>query len=205
MTATHEDLSDLERLPVATLYEAAGKRGDVSPDIRCLTPGFRLCGPAFTIKTMPGDNLGVFRALSLAPRGCVLVIDGGGSDRHTIWGGTSTRAAIAKGILGCLTNAAVRDIEEISRLGFPVFARGVSIRGTSKCHPGWLNENVAIGDASVSPGDMVVGDADGVLIIPKYRIHDVLVLARKKFQMEIARDSRVSSGEDIADVFKLEG
>lgn len=117
-----EAIRILRTLPVSTVYESAGKVGDVAPSIRAMAPGMRLAGRAFTLKTMPGDNLSVFRAIHEAPAGCVLVIDGGDTERVTIWGGTSTTAAQAKGLAGCVTNASVRDLDEILESGFPVFA-----------------------------------------------------------------------------------
>ena len=178
-------------LPTATVYEAAGKLGDMSPVIRSVTPGACMVGPAFTLKTMPGDNSSVMEAIRQAPRGSVLVIDGGGSERVTIWGGTSTVAAVTKGLAGCVTNASVRDMSEILECGFPVFAAGISLRGTSKSHPGWMNIPVSVGDVIVRPGDLILADADGVLVVAAERVAGLLPLALKKRAAETAREHEV--------------
>jgi 4-hydroxy-4-methyl-2-oxoglutarate aldolase len=190
----------LSELPVATVYEAAGKLGDVSPAIRPMFDGIRVCGPAFTLKTMPGDNLSVFNAIDQAPPGSVLVIDGGGTDRVTIWGGTSTVAAQAKGLAGCVTNAAIRDVDEIRELRFPVYAAGTAVRGTNKSHHGWLNIPIALGDAIVRPGDLVLGDSDGLLIVAIEELQTVAEKALSKRQQEIIKEDRLKSGESIKQV-----
>lgn len=200
-------LSDLIRtlqsLPVATVYEAAGKLGDVAPSIRPMIEGARLAGPAFTLKTMPGDNKAVFHAIDQAPPGSVIVIDGGGTDRVTIWGGTSTVAAQAKGLAGCVTNAAVRDLDEIREARFPVYAPGTAVRGTAKSHPGWMNIPVSIGDAIVRPGDIVLGDADGLLIVPAEHAAEIAQRALEKRKTEESREARLRAGEPIKSVLGL--
>lgn len=200
-------LSDLIRtlqsLPVATVYEAAGKLGDVAPSIRPMIEGARLAGPAFTLKTMPGDNKAVFHAIDQAPPGSVIVIDGGGTDRVTIWGGTSTVAAQAKGLAGCVTNAAVRDLDEIRGARFPVYAPGTAVRGTAKSHPGWMNIPVSIGDAIVRPGDIVLGDADGLLIVPAEHAAEIAQRALEKRKTEESREARLRAGEPIKSVLGL--
>ena len=193
----------LARLPVATVYEAAGKLGDVAPHIRSMVDGVKLAGPAFTLKTMPGDNSAVFIAIDAAPPGSVLVIDGGATERVTIWGGTSTVAAQMKGLAGCVTNAAVRDIDEIRNLRFPVYAPCTSVRGVSRSHPGWINIPISIGDAIVRPGDVVLGDADGLLVVPAERVIEIAVSATDRRKGEEAKDARLRAGEPIKAVMNI--
>ena len=203
MPAPAELIATLKSLPVATVYEAAGKLGDVSPAIRPMIEGARLAGPAFTLKTMPGDNKAVFHAIDQAPEGSVLVIDGGGTDRVTIWGGTSTVAAQAKGLAGVVTNAAVRDLDEIREARFPVYAPGVAVRGTAKSHPGWMNIPVSIGDAIVRPGDIVLGDSDGLLIVPAEHAAEIAAKALETRKTEESREARLRAGESIKAVLGL--
>lgn len=203
MTMTLSPLEILRSLPVATVYEAAGKLGDVSPAIRSMVDGMRMAGPAFTVKTMPGDNLVVFRAIEEAPPGSVIVIDGGGSERSTIWGGSSTLAAYTKGLAGCVTNAAVRDLAEIRELRFPVFAPCAAVRGTSKSHPGWIGLTIAIGDAVVRPGDIILGDEDGLLVVPAEKAAEIATSALAKRRDEEARDARIRSGEALRSIFRF--
>ena len=193
-------IARLAALPAATIYEAAGKVGDMAPAIRPLVQGARLAGPAFTLRTMPGDNLAVFHAIAAAPPGAVLVIDGGDTERVTIWGGTSTVAAQARRLAGCVTNAAARDLDEIRESGFPVFAPGVSVRGTAKAHPGWMGIPVVVGGVIVNPGDIVVGDADGVVVVAAGRAAEVATKAEAKRRDELEREARLRAGEDISTV-----
>jgi len=198
-----EAVQRLAQLPVATVYEAAGKVGDVAPHIRSLVDGVRLAGPAFTLKTMPGDNLAVFGAIDAAPPGSVLVIDGGASDRVTIWGGTSTVAAKAKGLIGCVTNAAVRDIDEIRALRFPVYAPCTSVRGVARAHQGWMGIPVCIGDAIVRPGDLMLGDGDGLLVVAADRVVEIAIAAIERRAREEVNDARLRAGESIRSVLNI--
>lgn len=193
-------IARLAALPAATIYEAAGKTGDMAPTIRPLAIGPRMAGPAFTLRTMPGDNLGVFRAIAEAPPGSVLVIDGGDTDRVTIWGGTSTVAAQARRLAGCVTNASARDLDEIRESGFPVYAPGVSVRGTAKTHPGWIGIPVSVGGVIVNPGDIVVGDADGIVVVAAAAAAEVATKAEAKRRDELDREARLRAGEDIKTV-----
>src|SRR2546421_9151381 len=124
----------LSRLPAATVYEASGKHGDMSPAIRQMVPGTRLFGTAFTVRCLPGDFAAVLRAIDHAKRGDVLVVDAGGSERVTALGGTSCLAAKTRGVAGVVLNAACRDLDEIRAMKFPVYALGASVRGTLRSH-----------------------------------------------------------------------
>jgi 4-hydroxy-4-methyl-2-oxoglutarate aldolase len=190
-------------LPAATLYEAAGQVGDMSPAIRAIHVPRPVAGFARTVRVFPGDNLGVFHAFARAEPGDVLVIDAGGTDRVTVWGGTSTIAAQARGAVGCVTNAAVRDVEDIVALEFPVFAAGVSVRGAAKRSMGRHQEPVCIGDVVVHAGDLVVGDHDGLVVVAQARIAAVLAAAHELHEKHVARDRRLREGASIAEVMGL--
>jgi 4-hydroxy-4-methyl-2-oxoglutarate aldolase len=198
------ELADaLGRLPTATLYEAAGKRGDMSPTIRPVVPGVKLAGFALTLRVWPGDTLGVLRAIDRAPAGSVIVVDAGGTDRAAVWGGTSTKASIVRSVRGCVTNGCVRDVDEIMKLGFPVFASGISPRGTLKNHPGWTDVPIAVGGVAVNPGDFVIGDSDGIVVIAAGDAEQVLVRAQTQRASESDRDARVQAGEPLAKILDL--
>jgi 4-hydroxy-4-methyl-2-oxoglutarate aldolase len=198
-------VSILSNIPTATIYESAGKWGDVAPYIRPVVAGLRLAGRAFTVKAMPGDNLVVFRAIEEAPAGSVLVIDAGATDRATIWGGTSTVACVAKKIVGCVTNAAVRDVAQIRALRFPVYAAGISVRGTVKSHPGWTQVPISIGDVPVKPEDIVIGDEDGVVIVAAERAEEVAEKAIAKQRLDEIRKQRLLNGESIMSALGVQG
>jgi 4-hydroxy-4-methyl-2-oxoglutarate aldolase len=197
-------LAHLRRMPAALLYEAAGRCGDMGPDIRCMIRGARLAGIAATLRIWPGDNRGVFHAIERAQAGDVLVIDAGGSDRTTVWGGTSAIAAQARGIVGCVTNAAVRDIEELEQLALPVFAAGTCLRGATKHDPGMHGIPVTVGDVLVCSGDYVVGDADGVVVIAAARIAEVIDAARALHAKAAERDEALRAGRPATQVMNLE-
>ncbi len=199
---TNEALKVLSELPVATVYEAAGKLGDMRAHIRPLTPRPRLCGTAWTVKTWLGDTSPVLRALDAAPRGSVIVIDAGTADA-SVWGGTSSRAAAARGLAGCVTNGLARDTDELAEIGVPVFAAGISPRGTAKLNPGWSNIPIAVGGVPVMPGDIVLGDADGVLVVPSARAAEVAAAALTQREREAERDRRIAAGARFADIIEL--
>lgn len=199
-----KNLKELAKLAAATVYEASGKRGDMSPAIRQMVPGTRLAGPAFTVRCLPGDFAAVLRAIDKARRGDVLVIDAGGSERVTALGGTSSLAAKTKGLAGAVVNAACRDLDEIRAMKFPVYALGVSVRGTLRNHPGWLQVPVSVGGTVVSPGDFVIGDADGVVVVEKSRIAEVAKQALAQKAVERERERQVSSGAKLVKMFHLE-
>lgn len=195
-------LGILRNIGTATIYEAAGKLGDIGPPIRLLVEGATLAGIAFTVKAMPGDNRVVFKAIDEAPPGSVLMIDAGASQHVTIWGGTSTVACVAKGIVGCVTNASARDIEQIRKLRFPLYAAGVNVRGTTKHHPGWTGLPIALGGVPINTGDIVIGDADGVVIIPAEQVDTVAAAAVDRAAMEHEREERLRAGEPVSSVIE---
>ena len=197
-------LKTLSGLAAATIYEASGKHGDMSPAIRQMVPGTRLFGTAFTVRCLPGDFAAVLRAIDYAKRGDVLVIDAGGSERVTALGGTSSTAAKKKGLAGAVVNAACRDLDEIRAMKFPVYALGASVRGTLRNHPGWLQVPVSVGGTVVQPGDLVVGDADGVGVVAKERMAEVAAKALKQLKTERERDRQVRGGAKLIKMFKLE-
>jgi 4-hydroxy-4-methyl-2-oxoglutarate aldolase len=202
-TRSHKLLDKLRHLPTAAIYEAAGKTGGMAPCIRRQAGARSFAGYAFTVRTLPGDNLAVFHAISQAKVGDVLVIDAGDTSRVTIWGGTSSIAAQTKGIVACVTNAAIRDVDEINDMGFPVFATAISVRGALKNHLGWLNEPVSVGGVIVHSGDIVVGDGDGVVVLAQNHLESLIDKAVELQEAHAVRDQRLRSGEPIEHVMNL--
>lgn len=131
-----------------------------------MVPGARMLGRAFTVKCPVGDYGAVSRALDEASPGDVLVIDTGGTDRTPGCGGTAAAYAAHRGLAGCVTNGAVRDLEEIISVGLPVYATGTAVRGaTGRSQQGSTGIPVSVGGVIVAPGDLVIGDADGVVVV----------------------------------------
>lgn len=194
---TQELVRALAALPAATLYEGMGKVGAVHHPIRPICPGSRLAGLAYTIRILPGETSAVLRAIEEAPVGSVLVIDTGGNGESAVWGGTSSLASSVRGLAGCVTNGLVRDIDEIIEIGLPVYAAGITVTGTIKNHPGWVGLPVAVGGQVVNPGDIVVGDADGVVVVPMAMAQAALDGGMKQRAKEEARDARIKAGEPL--------
>lgn len=171
-------------LGTATVYEAAGQVGAMVHTIRPLFPGVKLCGPALPVRCPPADNLTVHVAVAQASPGSVLVVDTGEYLEAGFWGEVLTVAALERGIVGLVTNGAVRDTASIRSLGFPVFAQGVSIKATTKVKLGSVGEPVLCGGVLVSAGDLVVADEDGVVVVPQEQASSVLEKARQRFWRE---------------------
>jgi 4-hydroxy-4-methyl-2-oxoglutarate aldolase len=203
MPVSSSALELLKSMPAATVWEAAGKLGDMHPRIKPMFPGARVAGPAFTTKIFPGETFGVLRAIERAPAGSVIVIDAGGAERGVSWGGTSTLAAMMKGLAGCVTDGTVRDLAEIQQKQFPIFATGTSLRAGLRGHQGWIDIPVSVGEVPVNPGDFVLGDLDGVVVVPASRLEEVAALAVKQREDEDAREARLRSGEPLVDVLRF--
>ena len=195
-----ELLGRFRTMQAATLHEAMDKRGALNCGIRPAWPMPNLCGCALTVQSKPGDNLMLHKAVSVAKPGDVLVVTTGGYLEAGIWGEIITVAAIAKGIRGIVTDGAVRDTVPIKTLNFPMFSRGISMKGTTKMTPGKIGVPVVIGDVLVNPGDIVVGDNDGVVVVPLAEAEAVLGAAIEKEAAEAAVMDKIRSGESTMDI-----
>jgi RraA family protein len=171
----------------AILADVQGRRGTLHGRIAALSPSMKLAGPAFTIEVRPGDNLMIHAALSLAKPGDVLVIDGKADLTCALMGALMMNTAKVVGLAGVIIDGAVRDVEELRALGFPVFAAGANPNGPTKLVPGRINWPVSVGGITVAPGDLVVGDADGVVVIERERAPGLLEAAAKKVADEKER------------------
>jgi 4-hydroxy-4-methyl-2-oxoglutarate aldolase len=192
-------------LSTATLHEVMDKRNTLSPAIRPLWTPLRLCGPAFTVQARPGDNLATHWALSVAPAGSVLVISHEGDTSCAGWGEITSAAALARGLRGLVTDGVVRDTEACRRLGFPIFCQGVSIKGTSKAYAGALNVPIVCGGALVVPGDYIVADEDGVVVVPPAEAGAIVRKARQRETHEAEILERLRAGELTIDLLGLRG
>jgi regulator of RNase E activity RraA len=156
--------------------------------------GAKLCGRALTVRTRPGDNLMVHKAIDLAGPGDVIVVDAGGVCTNAIVGEIMTTLAARRGAAGIIIDGAIRDTDTIGRGDFPVFARGVAHRGPYKDGPGEINATVAIDGMVVNPGDIIVGDADGLIAIALSIAGDVAALVRKIQLSESALLAEIAAG-----------
>lgn len=179
--------------PSSILADVAGRRGALSGRIAPLAPSMRFAGPAITVEVRPGDNLMIHAAMAIAQPGDVLVIDGKGDLNSALMGEIMSQQCVALGIVGVVIDGAVRDCEAIRELGFPMYAAGLNPNGPTKFIPGRLNHPISIGGVSVNPGDLVVGDADGVTVIERDKAAAMLPLAAEKVAAETLRIADIKS------------
>lgn len=189
----------------ASVHEASGKRGALPSGIKPVHPGFRLNGPAFTVLSPPGDNLRLHQAVYAAEPGDVLVVDVGGGEEHGYWGEILSEAATARELGGLVINGGVRDSSVLHTMPFPVFATRVCIRGTVKDpdSPGRLGVTLRFGDVVIEPGDLVIGDADGVVAVRRADAGRVLRLAAEREDGEEEIISRIRAGERTIDLYGI--
>ena len=187
----------------ATLHEAAGQAGALPHAIKPLVDSMRVCGPALTVQGAPGDNLWLHRAIAQARSGEVLVVTVGGAHEFGYWGGIMTAASLARGLGGLVIEGCVRDGDELATSGFPVFACGRAIRGTTKVADvaGHVGQPIVVGDITVTSGDLVVGDADGVVVLARDSIQEVLAAARAREKKEAAITATLRQGRTTLEVY----
>jgi 4-hydroxy-4-methyl-2-oxoglutarate aldolase len=192
-------------LPAATLHEAGGRIGVLPSAIRPVSPSFRICGPAVTVHSSGGDNLWLHRAIYVAQPGDVLVVHVSGAYDFGYWGEIMSCAAKTRGLEGLVIDGCVRDGAVLAEFGLPVFARGLCIRGTGKDFGarGWINFPTLFDDLVVNPGDLIIGDADGVVAIPRDLAADVVAAAQQREAREAATRDRIRAGERTLEVYKF--
>lgn len=165
-TLTAEMLARFDNVTAATAHEAMGRKGALDSAIKPIRSGMRVIGPAFTCVCAPGDNLTLHAALKLARPGDVIVCAAAAFTEQGLFGDVMASCAKGKGIAGLVVDGGVRDAAEICKLDFPVFSRSISIKGTVKETLGPVNQPVVVGGELVSPGDLIIGDDDGVVVVP---------------------------------------
>jgi 4-hydroxy-4-methyl-2-oxoglutarate aldolase len=178
----------------AILADVAGRRGAMHGRVAALRPRMKLAGPAFTVDVRPGDNLMIHAAIALAKPGDVLVIDGKGDRTAALMGTIMMTACRQLGIAGVVVDGAIRDSLELDEMDFPVFAVGTNPNGPTKNVPGRIGHPVSCGGVTVHAGDLVVADADGVMVVERARVESLLPLARRKVEDESARIAQIRQG-----------
>lgn len=186
----------------ATLYEACPDGHACDPALRSVWPGARVAGPAFTVQGIGGDNLALHQAVATAPPGSVLVADLQAA-AHGHWGELLAVAAQQRGIAGVVIDGGVRDVAEQAALGFPAFARQVAVAGTGKEHPGRFGVPVRVGGVVIWPADLVVGDADGVVVIPASSVGTTLDRADARVASEQRALEAIRGGMTTIEYYHL--
>ena len=170
-------------LPVANIDDCMNRTAAVDGKIRPLNKS-KLLGTAFTVKVPEGDNLMFHKAMDMAEPGDVIVIDAGGDEKRAVFGALMINYCRVRGLAGVVIDGAVRDVEELSQMDFPVYARAATPNGPYKNGPGEIGTVIAFGGKVVRPGDIIVGDADGIVVIRPEEAAELAEKARKVLEME---------------------
>jgi 4-hydroxy-4-methyl-2-oxoglutarate aldolase len=183
--------------PSSILADVAGRRGALHGRIAPLAPTMRFAGPALTVEVRPGDNLMIHAAMAIAKPGDVIVVDGKGDLHSALMGEIMCQQCVAIGVVGVVIDGAVRDSVAIRELGLPMYAAGLNPNGPTKNVAGRLNHSISIGGVTVHPGDLVVGDADGVTVVERDKAAAMLPLAAEKLAAETRRIADIKSRKSL--------
>lgn len=194
-----EDIAKkLKTLSAASISDALKKRGSVDESIKSIKQGDFICGPAFTVKCCPGDMLTALNALEEISEGEVLVIDGGGVTKFSIFGDLMAMQAKFKKVAGVVVDGSVRDVKGIRKQNLPVFCRSIVTKAGNAARHGEMNVPVVCGGVIVNPGDWIVGDDDGVVVIPKDIIESTIHIAEETFKREAIIREAIEQGKPIS-------
>ncbi len=185
----------------ATIHEAMGRRGALDPSIKPLDRSMHIAGRALTVQCHPGDNVMLVKAISMAKKDDVIVIDMGGLKDIGPFGAVLATECVTKKIGGLVFNCSVRDSNDIIAMGLPVFSNGICIRGTVKASLGTINHTICCGSQTIRPGDIIVGDADGVVVVPLEEAEDVLEACRKRVAKEDIYMEKLRNGASAFDLY----
>lgn len=195
----------LAKFGAATIHEAQGRLGALSSRIKPIDRSMSLCGPAFTVQSSPRDNIMLQLAIHYAQPGDVIIVSAGEYEEAGSFGDVLGNACVAKGIAGVVTDTGVRDTQALIDLGLPVFSLSVCIKGTVKETLGQINGNIIVGGVLIRPGDVIRGDADGVVVVLKEDAAKVAQLSEERELAEAGYIAAYKSGRTIIDVCNLDG
>ncbi|GAB3609990.1 MULTISPECIES: RraA family protein [Humibacter] len=201
--ADPESIERLGTFSAATIHEAQGRRGAVASRIKPIDPGMSFVGSAFTVVCAPRDNLMLQVAIHFAQAGDVLIVSAGELADAGTFGGVLGNACKAKGIAALVTDSGVRDTRELRELGLPVFSGSISIRGTVKETLGHINQAVVLGGELIRPGDVVKGDVDGVVVVRREEVDDVIALSADRDAKEEELVELYKQGRTTIDLCNL--
>jgi 4-hydroxy-4-methyl-2-oxoglutarate aldolase len=187
-------VSDLARLGSATIYEASGREGLVDLELHQLISGSRAAGPARTVRCGQGDNLMVHAVMDRAQPGDVLVLTMPEPEPVALIGELLATQARERGVAALLVDAAVRDVEDLRELGLPIWARWIRVKGATKTEVGTIDEPVEVGGAEIRPGDHLVLDVDGAVVVRRERVDEVLAASRERAEYERGKREQLEAG-----------
>lgn len=185
----------------ATIHEAMGRRGAVDSAIHQLAPGMKVVGNALTVTCHSADNIMLIKAISMARPGDVIVADMGIAPMEGPFGEVAATECVAKKAAGLVINTCIRDTDEVAELGFPVFCYGKGISGTAKATLGTINHPIAFGGQIIRPGDLILGDADGLVVVHHEEAAEVLRLSRERTEKEAGVMEKLRRGASLFDLY----
>ena len=191
-------LTELKFVPSTCVADAMDGMNNLDTAIKPLKEEYIICGRAFTVQMPAGDNMSVLRAIREAKPGDILVIDSKGYSSRSVAGDFVVGLAQVLGLGGMVVDGSIRDVVSIKNSGFPVFCRGVTASASAKHGVGQINISISCGGVSVSPGDIIVGDADGVVVIPQDKAEGVLLAAQNKLGKDQKRAETALASQDAA-------
>ena len=201
--AAEETIGALRGAGVATAHEAAGRVGLLGPEIRPRQAGASIGGSAITVSCHPGDNLMIHAAVEVCRPGDVLVVTTTSPSTDGMFGELLATSLIARGVVGLVIDAGVRDVADLRALPFPVWSRSVHAQGTVKASPGSVNVPVVVAGRLVSPGDIVIADDDGVLTLPGARGPAVAAASAERLANEATKRAKLAGGTLGVDLYNL--
>ena len=187
----------------ATIHEASGRKGYISYRIKPIGKGMKVCGPALTVECPAGDNMMLHKALERAQPGDVIVATVAGAEDYGYWGDLMAASALARKVGGLCIEGCVRDSQEIIEKGFPIFSTGLCIRGTGKGTLGLINYPLFFGGQRIMPGDLIVGDDDGLVVVARESCAEVLEKTEARVAAEIEKEKVLSTGISSVEYNKL--
>ena len=193
----------LGELGVATVHEAQARGGLMRPYMRPIYPAARLAGPAVTVSCQPGDNLMIHASIDVVQPGDVLVVTTTAESTDGMFGELLAESCRAHGVVGLVIDAGVRDVAELTAMEFPVWSKAISAQGTVKATAGSVNVPVVCAGALVHPGDVIVGDQDGVVVVPRELAAEVAGLGERRREKEEGSRERLRAGEKGLDMYGL--
>ncbi len=202
-TLAPKALAEWRDIPPAIVSDCMNRTHVMSAAIKPVKPGTRILGQARTVTGMVGDNGITHAAIALVEKGEVMVIDAGGYDDVAVWGGIMTHAAMKRGIAGVVIDGAIRDAAEIRELGFPCYARANVPSGPHKGFGGIIDGPISCAGCPVKPGDLIIGDDDGVSVVPLEWVDNMLTASREKLRQEEETLKQIAEGRTSADILGI--